>query len=113
MPPDIIRNVPAAYPVKTVASGNVAAGDPVGISAALKRNRRAFGGDVVKPDPFNLVKDRHAVGIQSAVKVPRNLGLSVNGNRLADQLGEIDAEVAAVVGKQAPAVNKPLLVQSL
>ena len=111
--PDTIRNVSAAYSVEAIASGNVPAGDPVGTSAAVKRNRRVLGGDVVKPDVVNFVKDRHPVGVQRTVEVTRNLGLSVNGNRPADQLGEIDAEMAAIVGKQAPAVYKPFPVQPL
>ena len=96
----------------------VAAGDEVADQLALDARHaiaepRAIALDVVDRDVGRLPDDRAVAGEARGDQVPRHLGLAIDGDGLARQLAEVDAQAPAAGGDLDAVMHQPVAMQPL
>ena len=99
--------------METVAAGDEVADQFVLGAGVPVAEPRPCGLDVVNADICRFPDDRAASGEASGDQVPCHLGLAVDGDGLAGQRAEVDANAPAANGNLGAVMHQPFAMQAL
>jgi hypothetical protein len=102
----------AADAAEAVAARDEIAGEHAALAHPLEDDSRTRSGEILDRQRFRLEERRHSGGVERVHQVARDLGLAVDGDRPADEAGEVDAVAGAGEGERDAVMDQALAVHA-
>ena len=98
--------------MKAVAAGDEIGLDPLFDAVDAEGHRRPVVGEIMQRDIRSTIDDLDPAGRRRIHQVARHLGLAVDGDALAGQRGDVDADQMFAIGEVEAIFDHPLGGQS-